>query len=100
MKINIASVAEIKATKIISSKDLVLMARSIAGKKAVVEIDGKVTLDEFIMTARSALAIDPSIEFSDIIIKNDTVILDKSKNLIENLVKDGTSLKIVLKRIV
>jgi hypothetical protein len=100
MKVNVNSITEIKATKVISSGDLVLLAKGVAGKKASVDIDAIATVDSLIDAAKIALAIDSTISFAEIFVKRGNTVLDKSKNLSANLVSDGAPLTIVFKQIV
>lgn len=100
MKVNIQSLAEIKATKVIPSGDLVLLAKGIAGKKAQVEVEPTMTIADFIKVARTALDIDPAIVFADIIVERAKAPLTSSKSLGENGVANGSLLMLRFKRVV
>ena len=100
MKVTASSVAEIKATKFISSSDFVLLAKGVAGKKADVEIDGSASVAVFIDAAKTALKIDTGKVFADVIIKRGDFIVDKTKSLADNRISDGTSVTITFKIVV
>ena len=100
MKVSISSIAEIKATKVIPSADFVLLAKDVAGRKAIVDIDAAATVAALIDAAKVSLRIDPAIIFAEVTVKHRGANLDKTKNLADNRVSDGASLTISFKRII
>jgi hypothetical protein len=98
MKVNIKSLVEIEATRVIPSSDLGLLSKGIAGKTAVIEVDSAATLPAFIQLVKTALAIDPAISFSSIKVERHMYTLNSSKNLSDNGVADGSTLTVTFKR--
>lgn len=100
MKVNVNTVAEIKATTKLSSRNLALMAKAAAGRKAVIEVDAAASIETLINAVKVSTGIDPTIQFADIYVKLSDKVLDKSKNLTDNHVVDGAAVSVVFKRIV
>lgn len=100
MKVNVSSVCEVKATKVIPSGELAKLVRPIAGKKVTVDVSETMAFADFVAAARTALGISDSEVFADIQVKRGGMALNKAKNLAENTVRDGTSLVVQFKYVV
>jgi hypothetical protein len=94
MKVNCSSVIKIIADRPHGPQDLLKCSRSVLGKKAVVEVADAATGSELVAAANAALAVDPSIVITAMVLVVNEVDMDDSKPLSALGVKDGSSVQI------
>jgi hypothetical protein len=97
MKITVNSVIEIKATKLVPSGDIALLAKKIAGKTATIDIAPSSTMSELIDVARHAFGISPSETFADVFVKRGDRTLDKAMTVSGNGLTDASSVSVQFK---
>ena len=94
MKVNCASIVQIKSSKPYSPSDVIKYVRAAAGKKAVVEVADTAMGIDLVAAARAAFKVDPSVAFSGIALLFNGEEVDDNKSLSALGIKDSSSVQI------
>ena len=94
MKVNCASVIQIKSLRLYTTTEVIKQMRAIVGKKIVVEVADAAMGVDLVASARAAFAVDPSIAISGMALVVNDAELDANKSLSALGIKDGSSVQI------
>jgi hypothetical protein len=94
MKVNCASIIQIKSSKPYSPTDVIKYVRAIVGKKAVVEVADSAMGIDLVAAARATFAVDPTIAITAMALVVNNVEVDDNKSLATLGIKEGSSVQI------